>query len=374
MAEIDYMARALKLAAQAKGSTGNNPPVGAVIVRDGRIVGEGYTQPPGKAHAEVVAIQNAGALARGASMYVTLEPCCHYGRTPPCTKAIIEAGIAEVHMAVLDPNPLVNGGGKAALEQSGVAVTVGSHEAEARRIMDAWLTYIQLGRPLVIAKYAMTLDGKIATHTGESKWITGSFARRRVQQLRSSVDAIMVGVATVAVDDPQLTARDEDGRPLQRQPLRVIVDSTGRVPLSSQTVSGKLPGATVEIVGPRADAKRLAELERMGNAVVTAPEIEGHIDLQAALRSLASDWAITSVLVEGGGRLLGSLFDLRLVDKVVAFIAPKLVGGAGAPSPVEGRGVDSIGSAVLLKDVVWEQIGEDMMVEGYVVRDVYRDS
>lgn len=374
MAEIDYMARALELAAQARGSTGNNPPVGAVIVRDGRIVGEGHTQPAGQSHAEIVALQRAWEEARGATMYVTLEPCCHFGRTPPCTQAILKAGISEVHMATLDPNPLVCGGGKAALEKSGVTVTVGTGVTEARRIMEAWLTYIQVRRPLVIAKYAMTLDGKIATFTGESKWITGPAARQRVHQLRASVDAIMVGVTTVVADDPQLTARDEDGKPLSRQPLRVVVDSTGRVPLTNQIVSGKLPGATAIIVGPRANSQHINEIEGKGNTIISVPERDGRVDLRAALHGLANDWDITSVLVEGGGQLLGSLFDLGLVDKVVGFIAPKLIGGAEAPGPVAGRGVESIESAVLLKDVVWEQVGDDMMVVGYVVKDVHRDS
>lgn len=374
MANTDYMARALELAARARGATGNNPPVGAVLVREGRVVGEGYTQPAGQAHAEIVAIQQAGELARGSTLYVTLEPCCHFGRTPPCTRALLAAGVAEVHVATLDPNPLVCGGGKAALEQAGVAVTVGEREAEARRIMEAWLTYIQLGRPLVVAKYAMTLDGKIATSTGESKWITGSAARRRVHQLRASVDAIMVGVTTVVADDPQLTARDEEGQPLSRQPLRLIVDSTGRIPLDSQVVSGKLPGATALLVGPRANSQRLHEVKRKGNAIITVAEREGRVDLRSALHGLAREWEITSLLVEGGGQLLGSLFDLGLVDKVVAFVAPKLIGGAEAPSPVAGRGVSSMESAVTLRDVVWEQVGDDMMVVGYVDRDVHRDS
>ncbi len=373
MVEVDYMARALELAAQARGSTGNNPPVGAVIVRGERIVGEGHTRPAGQAHAEIVALQQAGELARGATMYVTLEPCCHFGRTPPCTRAILSAGIAEVHMAMLDPNPLVAGGGKAALEQAGVAVVLGEREAEARRVAEAWLTYIEKGRPMVIAKYAMTLDGKIATPTGESRWITGSAARRQVHRLRASVDAIMVGITTIITDDPQLTARDEADRPLARQPLRLVVDSTGRIPLHSQVVSGQLPGATVLLVGPRASQQRLRQIEQMGNTIATVPELHGRVDLRAALRSLASEWDITSVLVEGGGQLLGSLFDLDLVDKVVAFIAPKLIGGAEAPGPVAGRGVAHIESAVALRDVTWEQVGEDMMVVGYVDRGVDRD-
>ncbi|HEX2987135.1 MAG TPA: bifunctional diaminohydroxyphosphoribosylaminopyrimidine deaminase/5-amino-6-(5-phosphoribosylamino)uracil reductase RibD [Chloroflexota bacterium] len=200
-----YMAMALEQAKLARGNTGNNPAVGAVLVRDGRVVGRGFTQPPGKPHAEIMALREAGELARGATLYVTLEPCCHYGRTPPCSDALIEAGIAEVHMATIDPNPVVSGGGRAALERAGIPTHVGEMESEVRRFLEGWLSYISLGRPMVIAKYAMTLDGKIATFTGESKWISGPASRQRVQQLRASVDALMVGVNTVVADDPQLT-------------------------------------------------------------------------------------------------------------------------------------------------------------------------
>ncbi len=366
MSQIDYMARALELAAGARGTTGNNPAVGAVLVRDGRIVGEGFTQPPGQAHAEVVALRQAGELARGATLYVTLEPCCHYGRTPPCTDALIEAGVAEVRMAMLDPNPLVAGGGKAALERGGLATQLGEREVDVRRFLESWLTYISIGRPQVIAKYAMTLDGKIATSTGESKWITGPKARQRVQDLRAEVDAIMVGVNTVIADDPQLTARDEAGEPLPRQPMRLVVDSTARVSLSSRVISGNLPGTTAVIVGPGADPARQREIEGLGNAVIIVPRKSGRVDLEATLQILATEWGITSVLVEGGGELLGSLFDQRLVDKLVAFVAPKLVGGAEAPGPVGGRGVESLASAVRLKDVAWERVGDDLMIVGYV--------
>jgi len=338
-------------------------------VREGRIVGEGFTQPPGGDHAEIVALKQAGDLARGAKLYVTLEPCCHFGRTPPCVNALVAAGVAEVHMATLDPNPLVAGGGRAFLERAGVAVVVGEREAEARRGMEAWLTYITRGRPLVIAKYAMSLDGKIATFSGESRWITGPDARRKVQEIRASVDAIMVGVNTVVADDPRLTVRDESGMPVGRQPLRLVADSTARIPLHCRVVCGELPGTTAVIVGPRASKERVKELQDRGNTVVTVPERDGRVDLEAALRSLAADWDVTSVLVEGGGALLGSLFDLGLVDKVIAFVAPKLIGGLEAPGPVGGRGVENLASVVKLTDVSWERVGDDLMVVGYVDRD-----
>ncbi len=360
------MARALELGELARGSTGNNPAVGAVVVRDGRIVGEGYTQPPGEAHAEVMALRQAGEAARGATMYVTLEPCCHHGRTPPCTDALLRAGVAEVHMAVLDPNPLVSGGGRATLEAAGVRTLLGERESEARRSMEAWLTYMRKGRPMVTAKYAMTLDGRIATATGESKWITGPAARQMAHKLRADSGAVLVGVNTVVADDPQLTARDPEGRPLSRQPLRVVFDSKGRVPLSSKIVSGDLPGRTLVAVGPYADRDRCHELERRGNVVVTLPERDGRVNLDALLRNLAGEWEITSALVEGGSDLLGSFFDQRLVEKVVAFVAPKVIGGRGAPGPVGGLGAGGIASAVQLYDVCWESVGDDLMITGCV--------
>lgn len=373
MADMDYMARALELAERAKGSTGNNPAVGAVIVRDGQVVGEGHTQPPGQPHAEVMALRQAGDLARGASVYVTLEPCCHHGRTPPCSAALIDAGVSDVHMAILDPNPLVSGGGRSALERAGIRTTVGNLEAKARRSMEAWLTYITRGRPMIVVKYAMSLDGKIATATGESQWISGPRARAWVHGFRAGVDAIMVGVNTVIADDPQLTARGPGGEALARQPVRLIVDSTARIPLDYRVVSGDLPGKTVVIVGPRADRGKVNRLQERGNTVLSVPERNGRVDLHAALQGLAAEWYITSVLVEGGGALLGSLFDLNLVDKVVAFVAPKLIGGAEAPGPIGGHGVESIKRAVRLGGVEWERVGDDLMVSGYVERDVHGD-
>jgi len=367
----NYMAMALELTAKARGNTGNNPAVGAVLVRDGQVVGRGFTQPAGESHAEIMALREAGEMARGATLYVTLEPCCHYGCTPPCTEALIRAGIAGVHMAMIDPNPVVCGCGRASLERAGIATHVGEMEAESRRLLEGWLTYITLGRPMVIAKYAMTLDGKIATFTGESKWISGPRSRQRVQQLRASVDALMVGVNTVIADDPQLTVRDDSGQPLGHQPLRLVVDTTGRTPLRSQMVSGRLPGTTALLVGPRAHQSGLKRIESMGNVVITVPERADRVDLEAALRTLASEWGVTSLLVEGGGELLGSLFDLGLVDKIVAFIAPKLVGGTQAPGPFGGQGVASMKSAAALRDVEWERVGDDIMVVGYVVRDVH---
>lgn len=366
--DMDFMQRALELASMAKGTTGDNPAVGAVLVRDGQAVGVGYTQPPGQPHAEVMALSQAGESSRGATLFVTLEPCCHHGRTPPCSEALIAAGVAEVHMAMLDPNPLVGGRGREALEKAGIRTFLGEGEAEARNLVEEWLVYITLGRPMVTAKYAMSLDGKIATTTGDSRWISGPEARRRVHDLRAQADAVMVGLNTVVLDDPQLTARDDQGLPRQRQPLRVVVDSGARIPADAAIVSGRLPGRTLVLVGPNAEPERIDRLRQSGNDVVCVPEGDSGVDVGSALSVLAKEYRVTSVLVEGGGQLLGSLFDAGLVDRVVAFIAPKLVGGASAPGPVAGRGVSKMNSAIALREPHWEQVGDDLMVTGYVAR------
>ena len=363
----DYMTRALELAAHARGNTGNNPAVGAVVVKGERVLGEGFTQPPGQAHAEVMALAAAGEAARGATVYVTLEPCCHFGRTPPCTDALISAGVAEVHMATLDPNPLVAGRGKASLEAAGIRTFLGEGEAEARHSMEAWLTYIQRGRPMITAKFAMSIDGKIATSSGDSKWITGPVARQRAHRLRADSGAVIVGIGTVLADDPELTARDADGCPLPRQPLRVVVDSQGRIPLSCKIVSGNLPGRTFVALGPGADRDKRRELERRGNVVVTLPQRDGHVSLEAVLQNLSGEWQITSALVEGGSALLGAFFDQRLVDKVVAFIAPKVIGGKEGIPAIGGKGAMTMSSVIGLRDLLWEQVGDDLMVTGYTV-------
>ena len=359
---MDYMARALSLAHQAVGTTSPNPPVGAVVVKEGQIAGEGHTLPPGQSHAEVVALQQAGQRAQDAILYVTLEPCCFYGRTPPCTNAIIEAGINEVHIATTDPNPKVNGKGRAELEAAGIKVSMEEPKEQVRALYEAYTKHVTAGMPFVIAKFAMTLDGKIATHTGDSQWVTGPTARRHVQQLRSKCDAIMVGINTVLHDDPQLTARDEDDYPLSRQPLRVVVDSHARTPLTARLL-GEPGDALIAVAG--ADQARVAALNDTGAQVLSLPEpANGRVDLSSLLATLGQR-GIVRLLVEGGGTLLGSLFDQNLVDKVFAFIAPRIVGGQRAPSPVEGRGISILAEAISLQHATMESIGEDFLVIGY---------
>ena len=304
------MQRAIDLARQALGTTSPNPPVGAVVVRGGETVAEGFTLPAGQRHAEIVALQQAGELSQGATLYTTLEPCCHFGRTPPCTQAIIAAGIQRVHLAAIDPNPRVSGCGRAELEAAGLEVAVGEESDAAQVLYEAFAKHITTGLPFVTAKFAMSLDGKIATHTGDSKWITGPEARGVVQQMRRECDAVMVGVNTVLADDPQLTARDLQGKSLPRQPIRVVLDSHCRTPPESKLM--REPG-TIIIATSSEDAPALlvARLEAAGAEVYLGPAgRDGRVDLPSLLAKLGHR-GVVSLVAEGGGMVLGSLFDAR---------------------------------------------------------------
>jgi len=361
---MDYMEQALSLAKLALGQASPNPAVGAVVVKNDEIVGQGYTQPPGFQHAEVVALTQASEQARGSVMYVTLEPCCHYGRTPPCTQSIIDTGIAEVHLAMLDPNPLVSGRGKEELEKEGIKTYVGEHDAEAREINEAYIKFITTGMPFVTAKFAVSLDGKIATRSGDSKWISGEMARKQVHRLRYATDAVMAGINTVLADDPHLTTRcGGRGGTARKQPLRVIVDGKGRTPLTAQVFNE--PGKTLVALGGMVRPEEKTALAQVGAELLELPSAEGLVDLKKLLKALG-EREITSVLVEGGGILLGSLFDGGLVDKVVAFIAPIIIGGEEAKMAVGGIGVDKVVDSIKLKRVSVERLGEDIMVSGYV--------
>jgi diaminohydroxyphosphoribosylaminopyrimidine deaminase/5-amino-6-(5-phosphoribosylamino)uracil reductase len=362
---MDYMEQALSLAKLALGQVSPNPAVGAVVVKNDIVVGQGYTQPPGSSHAEVVALKQAGKETQGGVMYVTLEPCCHYGRTPPCTQAIIAADIAEVHLAVLDANPLVSGRGKDELEKEGIKVYLGEHEEEAKKVNEAYTKFITTGMPFVTAKFAISLDGKIATRSGDSKWISGDEARKYVHNLRYTSDAIMAGVNTVLVDDPRLTARSCGGRggTARKQPLRVIVDGKGRTPLTAQLFSE--PGKTLLALGKFVTPEEKAAFAQVGAELLELPSEGGRVDLGELLKALG-EREITSVLVEGGGILLGSLFDGKLVDKVIAFITPIIIGGKEAKTAVSGKGVDKVVDSLKLRHVSLEKLGEDLMVSGYV--------
>ena len=356
------MQRALDLARNAPEYTSPNPIVGAVIVgAGGRVVGEGVTQPPPGAHGEIVALRNAGEAARGATVYVTLEPCNHEGLTGPCSEALIAAGVAEVHYSVADPNPKA-AGGHAALEAAGIRVVVGEGEEEARRINEAFFKRRTTGLPFVIAKFAASLDGKIAAASGDSRWVSGPETRAWAHQLRTRIDAILVGSSTVVIDDPLLTARPNDTDAPQ-QPLRVVVDTRGRTPPMSQVFTGqaKTLVATSEVATPL----WRTSLEARSAEVMTLPLHGEHVDLRLLLEELARR-DVQTLLIEGGGVILGGFFDAGLVDKVHAVIAPMIIGAADAPSAVAGEGADQMADALRLLDVTVERLGEDVLVTGYV--------
>ena len=295
---MDYMGQALSLARLALGQVSPNPAVGAVVVKDDEVVGQGYTQPAGSWHAEVAALKQAGAKARRGTLYVTLEPCCHYGRTPPCTQALIDAGISEVHLSMLDPNPLVSGRGREELERAGIKTYVGEHEEEAKEINEAYTKFITTGVPFVTVKFAVSLDGKIATKSGDSKWISGEESRKYVHNLRYTSDAIMAGVNTVLADDPLLTARSCGGRggTARKQPLRVIVDGKGRTPPTACLF--RQPGKTLLALGRVVTPEEKTVFAQVGAELIELPSTGGRVDLEELLKSLGKR-EIISVLVEG---------------------------------------------------------------------------
>ncbi|MBR2773532.1 MAG: bifunctional diaminohydroxyphosphoribosylaminopyrimidine deaminase/5-amino-6-(5-phosphoribosylamino)uracil reductase RibD [Selenomonadaceae bacterium] len=353
------MREALRIARNAEGCTSPNPLVGAVIVKDGKIIAEGWHRQAGTPHAEIHALNMAGDLSRGATLYVTLEPCSHFGRTPPCTQAIINAGISRVVAAMSDPNPKVAGHGFELLRAAGIAVEVGLLEAEARRLNEVFLKWITRRLPFVTMKFACTLDGKIATVAGESQWISSEESRRFTHHLRDINDAILVGVGTVLADNPSLTTRLVEGK----NPVRVIVDSNARTPLESKVVADK-SARTIVAVTANAPPDKVRALKLRGVEVITAGNFE-RVDLTALMHALA-EREITSVLVEGGGTIHFSMLRARLVDKVLAFIAPKLIGGSRALSAVGGEGFAKLSDAVELNDITTTTLGADILISGYV--------
>ncbi len=340
--DIRMMKRAVALARRGEGHVEPNPMVGCVVSRNGRIIGEGYHRRFGGPHAEIEALGSCCASPRGATVYVSLEPCSHQGKTPPCTEALIEAEVARVVVAVRDPNPGVGGGGLRRLRAAGISIQDGILARESAEVLAPFLTHIRLGRPFVIAKWAQSLDGKLATHTGDSRWISCEASRRRVHRLRARVDAILVGSQTVVVDDPLLTAR---GVPVRRRALRVVLD--GRLRISEQcrlvVTSRSVPtlAMTSSKLAKTAKAKRLM---RKGVEVVACRKHRGRLALDACLSELAGR-DVTNLLVEGGPTVLTALFEAGLVDEAFVFVAPKLIGGGGAPSAVGGRGVRRVDEA-----------------------------
>jgi len=360
-----FMSRALDLARGAPVPTSPNPTVGAVVVAEGKIVGEGVTEPPPGRHAEAVALDQAGKRVHGATLYVTLEPHCFQGRTTPCTAAIIASGIAEVHYAVRDPDPRVNGEGHRVLEAAGIRVVAGEGEDEARGTMEEYLKQRETGLPFVIAKFAASLDGRIAAASGDSRWVSGPTAREWSHRLRTRIDAIICGAETIILDDPLLAARPE-GEDAERQPLRVVVDSRGRVPPMARVFQDTDWALTLVATVEDAPAAWRASIEATGAEVLAFAKQGDRVDLEELLRELAKRDVVT-VLVEGGGVLLGGFFDRGLVDKVHAIIAPVIIGAADAPGAVAGEGAYRMADALRLRDITVERLGEDILVTGYPV-------
>jgi diaminohydroxyphosphoribosylaminopyrimidine deaminase/5-amino-6-(5-phosphoribosylamino)uracil reductase len=372
VAKLDpFMQAALDQATFAYGRTSPNPPVGAVVVRAGAIVGRGWTQPPGGPHAEIVALQAAGEQARGAELYVTLEPCTIHGRTPPCTEAIIAAGIRRVTIASRDPNPRFERDAASVLAAAGVAVAFDpAAEPIAVQQTEAFRRWITTRRPFVIVKYAMTLDGKIAARTTDSRWVTGPSARQAVHELRDRTDAILVGIGTVLADDPLLTTRIENHWRPVCHPLRVILDSRGRTPVAAAMLQPAVPGRTI-IATTTASAPEWRESLAPHEVLVLPMNDEGRVDLHTLLIELGQR-DITSLLVEGGSEVIAGFVETRLIDKMLTFIAPKIVGGAGAPSPVGGAGVARMADAAQFALRSVEQLDADILLTAYPLQDERR--
>lgn len=366
-AHDEYMREALSLARLALGRTAPNPAVGAIVVRDGSVVGRGHTEPAGGPHAEVVALREAGELARGASLYVTLEPCAHWGRTPPCVDTVLAAGVRKVFIATADPNP-VAGGGIRRLRDGGVGVRVGPCEHEARQLNEGFLKRISSGLPFVIAKYAMTLDGRIATRTGHSRWITGEEARLEVHRLRDQVDGIVVGAGTIAADDPELTTRlpgDQAGAGGPHQPLRIVLDGSGRTRASARVLGPNLPGRTLIACTTATPPGRMREWQEAGVETLVFQGDGMRVPVRTLLEALG-ERGLNTVLIEGGGETLYSFLAEGLIDRVQAYIAPKLAGGREAPGPFGGAGIRTMDEAWSLHEVVIRSFGSDLRVDGYV--------
>ena len=360
-----YMKMALALAVKAKGLTSPNPMVGAVVVKRGRVVGEGYHKRAGSDHAEVIALKKSAGRAAGATLYVNLEPCAHYGKTPPCVDRVINSGIKRVVTGMIDPNPLTRGKGSLILRRAGIDVKNGVLPEESKRLNEAFITYITEKRPFVTVKAAESIDGKIATRKGDSRWISSEKSRRMVHAMRSEADAVMVGVNTVVADDPLLTSRMNGSA--RRQPLRIIVDARLSAPLSSKVFSKKLAGNTIVATTRYASRNKMNALEKKGVELLTFNGSGRRVDLKKLLKALSARGVI-NLLVEGGGTLISSLLNEGLVDKVLFFIAPKIIGGSSAVTAVEGAGAAKVKDAIKIESISVERAGEDILLSGYVRR------
>jgi diaminohydroxyphosphoribosylaminopyrimidine deaminase/5-amino-6-(5-phosphoribosylamino)uracil reductase len=381
MSDEIFMQKALELAIKGKGRTSPNPMVGAVIVKRGKIIAADYHKKAGAPHAEVLALKKAGKRAKGATLYVSLEPCCHTEkRTPPCTGAIIQAGIKRVAVAMIDPNPKVSGMGLKELRKAGIETVSGVMENEALKLNEAFIKYITEEKPFVILKIAQSLDGKIATAKGESKWITGEKAREHVHKLRNEVDAVLVGIGTVKKDDPSLDCRIKNSR----NPYRIIVDSTLQIPLTAKVLKHHDGKTIIAAISPSSLSfsrggfqtrpykmelisykKKIEQLQNMGAQVLTFKDKNGKVDLRSLMKKIAT-LEISSIMIEGGSSINSSALSSKVVDKVMLFIAPRIIGGADAISSIGGRSPFLLKDAFRLNDLQVKKIGDDLLLEGYL--------
>jgi diaminohydroxyphosphoribosylaminopyrimidine deaminase/5-amino-6-(5-phosphoribosylamino)uracil reductase len=355
-----WMKRAIRLAEKGRGRTSPNPLVGAILVKEGIVVGKGYHAKAGEAHAEIIALRKAGEEARGSTLYINLEPCTHYGKTPPCAPVIIQAGVRRVVVGTEDPNPLVTGKGVESLRKAGLEVKIGVLEKECQRLNEAFHKYILKREPFVILKVAATLDGRIATRDGESKWISGETSRGFVQRLRDEVDGVVVGINTILKDDPMLTARFKGGR----DPFRIVLDSRLRIPEEARVVKAD-PSKTIIATTGLAARDKGQRLENMGAQILVLDSKHERVSLKPLLSKLGEK-GITSLLVEGGSQVNGSFFDEGLIDKLLLFLSPKMIGDDQAIGIFGGKGMASLIDAVPLRELRVRRIGEDILIEGYV--------
>ncbi len=366
-----YMKRALSLAARGKGKTNPNPMVGAVVVHQGQIVAEAYHRQAGQPHAEILALHRAGPRARGGVLYVTLEPCCHsHKRTPPCVPLLVQSDLSRVCVAMCDPNPQVAGRGIQALKQAGIDVSVGILETEAQQLNEIYIHWITTGRPFLILKGAMTLDGKIATGSGQSKWITGEKARQDVHHIRSQVDAVMVGIGTVLADNPELSARgsmSENGRRIGRQPVRVVLDSRLRIAPKAKVLRWVHEQPTIVCTTAQASNNKIQALKKQGVQVFVLPQKSGKVSLKAVLALLGKE-GLSSVLLEGGSTLNASALHEGLVNQVRLYVAPQLLGGQDAKSLIGGTSPTTLAKSWHLINPQLKKIGQDWLVTANIVR------
>ena len=361
-----FMHMALELAQRGHGRVEPNPMVGALVVKDGDVLAEGWHEGFGGPHAEVVALERAGAKARGATLYVTLEPCAHQGKTPPCVEKIVSSGIRKVVFPLIDPNPLTSGMGRQGLLEAGIEVVEGVLGEESKRLNAPFFKLMTTGMPYVIAKWAMSLDGKTATHTGDSRWVSSEESRGYVHKVRSQVDAVVVGINTVLRDDPLLTSRIPGGIRLRRT-KRIVLDSQARTPLDCKLLANLGESDVVIATTASAPGERVETLRKAGCGVVVLKGDERGVDPMEFLKVLGQ-WNCTNVLLEGGGSLTASFFEKGLVDKVMVFVSPKIIGGVEAKSPVGGTGVAHVKECMRLKEVQVTRLAEDILVEGVVER------